>query len=115
MRTTTKILAAGAALIAIVAVGAYAFAQQGPGHRPMGRSMSMMGGHGPMGRGMGMMGMGRGRGMGPGMMGGAFGFGGFGEGPTDVGRPAQPDVGHRPQAEVGLDPSKGIVVEPEEL
>lgn len=54
MTTTTKLLAAGTALVAVVGLGAYAFAQHGPGFGP-GR-MGM--GHG-MGPGM-MMGKGRG-------------------------------------------------------
>jgi hypothetical protein len=47
MRTTTKVLGTGLAVVAIGALATYAFAQHGPGF-----------GHGPMG--MGMMGMGHG-------------------------------------------------------
>jgi hypothetical protein len=54
MRTVSKVLSAGIAVIAVSALGAYAYAQHGPGFGP-----------GPMGMGPGMM---KGHGMGP-MMG----------------------------------------------
>ena len=59
MNTTTKILTTGAAVAILGAMGAYAFAQQGPGFGPgmmgMRHGMMMGEGHGPMmgGRGMG--------------------------------------------------------------
>lgn len=50
MRTTTKVLGAGLAIVAISAVATYAFAQQGPGFGPgrmgMGTGPGMMIGHG---------------------------------------------------------------------
>jgi len=58
MRTTTKVLGAGLAIVAIGAVASYAFAQQGPGFGPgrmgMGTEAGMMMGHG-MGPMMGRM------------------------------------------------------------
>jgi hypothetical protein len=52
MKTTTKILTTGAAVAILGAMGAYAFAQQGPGFGPgmmgMRHGMMMGGGHGPM-------------------------------------------------------------------
>jgi hypothetical protein len=52
MKTTTKILTAGAAVAILGAMGTYAFAQQGhgfgPGKMGMGHHMMMDEGHGPM-------------------------------------------------------------------
>ncbi|MGE3877106.1 MAG: Spy/CpxP family protein refolding chaperone [Parvibaculaceae bacterium] len=61
MRTTTKILGAGLAAVAVGILGAQAFAQQGPGFGPghMGMGSGMMKGHGMgpmMGRGQGTFG-----------------------------------------------------------
>jgi periplasmic protein CpxP/Spy len=69
MNPTTKLLATGAAVAALLATGTYAIAQQGPGFGP-GMGMGMMHGKGP---GM-MRGPGHGPMMGPmgGRMGGAF-------------------------------------------
>jgi hypothetical protein len=57
MKTTTKILTTGAAVAILGAMGAYAFAQQGPGFGPgmmgMRHGMMMGGGHGPMTGGFG--------------------------------------------------------------
>jgi hypothetical protein len=59
MKTTTKILTTGAAVAILGAMGAYAFAQQGPGFGPgmmgMRHGMMMGGGQGPM-MGRGIMG-----------------------------------------------------------
>ncbi len=56
MRTTTKVLGTGLAVVAIGALATYAFAQQGPGFGPgrMGMGPGMMKGHG-MGPMMGHM------------------------------------------------------------
>lgn len=56
MTTTTKLLAVGTAMAAVLGLGAYAFAQHGPGSGPgrmgmgheMGPGMMMGQGHGPM-------------------------------------------------------------------
>jgi hypothetical protein len=57
MKTTTKILTTGAAIAILGAMGAYAFAQQGPGFGPgmmgMGHSMMTGEGHGHMTGGFG--------------------------------------------------------------
>jgi hypothetical protein len=61
MKTTTKILGAGLAVVAVGILGAHAYAQQGPGFGPghMGMGPGMMKGHGVgpmMGRGQGAFG-----------------------------------------------------------
>ena len=76
MRQITKILGIGAGVAAVSVLGAYAFAQQGPGH---------------MGMGHGMMG-----GMGPGMMGHGGMAGNFGD-PTARLAAIKTEIGIKPE------------------
>jgi hypothetical protein len=85
MRTTTKVLGTGLAVVAIGALATYAFAQQGPGFGP-----------GRMGIGPGMM---TGDGMGP-MMGHMQGT--FGDLAAQLAK-AKPEIGIKPEQQAAWD------------
>ena len=89
MKTTTKILTTGTAIAILGAMGAYAFAQQGPGFGP-----------GMMGHGHGMM---MGEGHGP-MMGGEHGpmMGGFAD-PAERLEAMKEEIGIKPEQQPAWD------------
>lgn len=93
MRTTTKILGAGLAVVAVGILGAHAFAQQGPGFGP-----------GHMGMGPGMM---KGHGMGP-MMGRSQGT--FGD-PAARLATAKTEIGIKPEQQAAWDAYAKVVTD----
>ena len=88
MKKSTKVLGIGAGIAAVSLLGAYAFAQQGPGFGP-----------GRMGMGPGMM-----KGMGPGMMGQGHGpaMGNFGD-PAARLAAVKTELGIKPEQNVAWD------------